>query len=503
VSRVARSALTFAISTIASVIGVVASFVATPIVVHYLGAERLGAFRATSEWAGYLSLFEVAIAGALAPLIVQAASAGPDKLGGILAAGVRAYLRVTFWTILAAIGLWIALPELIRLPAELESEFRIGFGFAVAATVFLPLGIFRSLADALQKGYLISALLGLQAVTIAFGCALAAYSGWGLIGQFGASVAGGLIAPIGLWILLRKSVPDRSNAVHAETGDAANRLGQLNRTTLLFQLIGRVCLFTDNIVIGLFLGPAAVASFFLTTRLPQAMCSQVQTLGGATWAGLAELHHSGQHELFRRRLTELTRLTAMLSGALVVPLAALTGPFIGLWVGPEYYAGDWVVGLAVLNGVMLPVFGLWGWVFSGVGRVGVLIRYMIWQGILNLAASLLATYFLGVTGPLLGTAFVNLFYNPWALGRLLRHEFGISLIGVFGAMLTPLMPAAIVLVGLYIARELWPDYSWWMWIAEFAAGSGIYLTSCWLLITGENERTTLRQLGHRLMGNIR
>jgi O-antigen/teichoic acid export membrane protein len=96
----------------------------------------------------------------------------------------------------------------------------------------------------------------------------------------------------------------------------------------------------------------AVASFFLTARLAEIAYGQGQTVGNARWAGLAESYHSGWHDVFRQRLTELTRLTAILGGAVIVPLAGLTGPFVSLWVGPEHYASRSVVAFVVFNGVL-------------------------------------------------------------------------------------------------------------------------------------------------------
>jgi O-antigen/teichoic acid export membrane protein len=498
-SRVARSALNFAASTLASAIGVVTAFAATPIVLRELGADRLGAFRAATEWMGYLGLLELGMAGALAPLLAHAAATGDRaRFAVILAAGVRAYFRVTLWILLAGVVLWFALPELVRAPPELEGELRTGFALTIAFTLFLPLGVYRPLAEALQKGYLVSILLGVQVTVTTLGCASAALAGWGLPGQFGVTAACSIIVPLGLLTVFRRVAPPSQLLQRPPTLEAeALRLRGLNRHTLIVHLVGRVCFFTDNIVIGVFLGPAAVTSFFLTTRLPQAASGQLQAIGGATWAGLAELHHSGQLDLFRRRLVEITRLTSVLGGMVVIPLAALTAPFVSLWVGSDQYAGDAIVALAVLNAVLFPVFSLWGWVFSGTGRIGVLLPYMIGQGVLNLSASLLATWLVGLPGPLIGTAFVNLAYSPWRLGRLMWNVFGMSPWSMFGAVVVPLLPAVVVVGGLFAAREFWPAPSWWQLAFALGLSSGVCLLLAWQLVLGNAERATLRNLIRR------
>jgi O-antigen/teichoic acid export membrane protein len=254
-----------------------------------------------------------------------------------------------------------------------------------------------------------------------------------------------------------------------------------------------VCLFTDNIVVSLFLGPAAVASFFLTTRLSQAACGQVQSVGNATWAGLAELYHTGQHDLFRQRLIELTRVAAVLGGAGIVPLTALTRPFISLWVGPEQYAGNLVATLAVLNGVLLSIFSLWGWVFAGLGRLGLLLPYAICQGMLNLTLSIIATWLVGITGPLIGPAVLNLVFIPWYFSHLLRREFAISRRELFSATLLPLIPATIILGALIAGYAVWPGISWVRLGFEFCAAAAVYLLIAWRWVLGESERRMLQR----------
>lgn len=502
-SRVVRSSLNFVASSATSIVATLAAFVATPFVLHGLGAERLGAFRAATEWAGYLALLDAGLLAALAPLIARAAATGDrDSLRNVLAAGVRAYLHVALWTLLAGIVLWTFLPGLIRLPPELNGELRLGFAFAVAALVFIPLNVYRALAEALQKQYLVSALLCVQLIATTAGCVVAAEAGWGLPGQFGAAAAGTLILPFGLLLLFRGVAQPGALIAHAPgTGDEGRQLRKLNRTTLAYQLFGRLSLLSDNIIVGLFLGPAAVASFFLTTRLPQAAVGQVLAIGNATWAGLAELYHSGQHDIFRARLIQLTRFTAILGGALIVPLAVLTAPFVSLWIGPLHFAGSCVVLLAVFNGILLPIFSLWGWVFSGLGRIGLILPYAIAEGILSIGASLTATWWVGISGPLIGAALINLFYRPWWITRLLRREFAVSTRDLLLAATLPILPALLIVAGLDAGYAIAPAVSWTRLICEFGGSAALYFVVAWHAVLGDDERATFRRLFENMYAN--
>jgi O-antigen/teichoic acid export membrane protein len=300
-----------------------------------------------------------------------------------------------------------------------------------------------------------------------------------------------------LIVALRKTAPLRTVfASQADQTEISRKLRVLNRASIVSTLFGRLCLLTDNIIIGLFLGPAAVVPFFLTTRLTQAASGQVQAVGAATWAGLAQLVQSGEIELFHRRLVEVTKITAILAGAVVVPLAALTGPFVSLWVGPDRYAGDLVAGLCVFNTVVLAVYSLWGWVFTGTGRLPRLLPFLVGQAAINFGVSLLATWWFGLPGPLIGTAVVNIVYNPRIAG-ILRSEFGGSVRLLFSAVFTAMVPALVLLVVLFAVRQCWPVYTWWRFFGELGAAACLYLALAWCVILRGEERELFLRLVRR------
>jgi hypothetical protein len=76
----------------------------------------------------------------------------------------------------------------------------------------------------------------------------------------------------------------------------------------------------------------------------------------------------------------------------------------------------------------------------------------------------------------------------------MRSEFGTVRRRLFLAVLTPIVPAAIILAGLFTLRSAWPLHSWWQLAAEFAAAAGTYLLVAWWFVLGDGERTALRSV---------
>jgi O-antigen/teichoic acid export membrane protein len=268
---------------------------------------------------------------------------------------------------------------------------------------------------------------------------------------------------------------------------------------------GRIGLMSDNLVAGGFLGPATVTSLYLTVRLPGLAQAQLQSIGGASWAGLAELHARDDRETFRRRLVELTTLVAVLGIAGLAPIAAYGRHFFDLWMRsargePVAYGGDAAVLIASANALLLGLFSLWGWCFAGTGQVRRMVAPSIVATAVNLAASLLLTWRLGLVGPVLGTLVANLTISLWWLPLLVRRDFGVSLRSLFGAVARPLawgLPFGAALGWAAVSHRPWG----WPGLAAEMGGAALgFLAFSYAVILSPTDRALWRL---RLEGLLR
>ena len=166
----------------------------------------------------------------------------------------------------------------------------VGGGIYLVSFLWLPLTVFRPLAEAGQRGYLVSLLNTIQLLTAMITSVLFAVAGWGLIGLFLGMVIGGAVFHLLLaWVELRQ-YPELLGCASPSPLPA---LWSLSWPNLLFNLASRLGLMMDNILLAAFLGPAAVTPFAPTQRLIQLASAQVTAIGGAGWAGLIDLHYRG------------------------------------------------------------------------------------------------------------------------------------------------------------------------------------------------------------------
>jgi O-antigen/teichoic acid export membrane protein len=479
--RTRRSALNFASGLFASGATIVVAFVTTPLLLRFLGPERFGAARAASDWFGHLSILELGLGGALAPLLALALGRGDAAaVRNIMAEGVRSFLRVAGLAAAAGLLITLFIGRLVPVSPELLRDLRTGCLIGVLGLLLYPLAPFRQLADAGQRGYAVS-LIGLgQSLTTTLLAVLLAWKGFGISGQFAAFLAGQLVFFTLITHYGTRRHPGVLGAAVAGAPDAEARaaIRQLNLPSLLFDLSSRAGLFTDNIVIALVLGPAAVVPLFLTQRLTSLAQVQLQSVGNASWAALGQLHALGRHEVFNARLVELTRLVAALATIVLIPIAAYNHLFIGLWIGESHYGGPVVTAFATVNAFLLALVSLWGYCFSGTGQIAAMVPAMIVGSVLNVALSISGAYVFGVAGPLIGTCVAIASTTLWYLPLLLQRRFGTDPAALARAVVLPVLWAALPAAGIVYVAKHHPPASWPA-LGLHGAAAGLLLLSVW------------------------
>jgi O-antigen/teichoic acid export membrane protein len=465
--------------------------VCTPLLLKWLGDDRYGAFRAASDWGNYLNLLELGLSGSLMSLLAQAVGIGDrQQIYLTLVTGIKAYLKITVLMLFAGIGLGIFITQLVHVENTLVGDLQTGYWIGLLAVLMLPLSPFRLLADASQRSYFANLFLGLQSVVITSLSLVLAGAKWGITGQYLALILGTIVFQLVMcWDSIRR-YPDLRAVWHDRIAQKPikKQLWQLNRSTFLLKLSGQLSLFTDNIIIAYVLSPAIVVPFFITQRLTTLVQSQVQGIGNASWAALAELYAQGNREQFNARTIELTRLVVVMSCTLMIPIVAYNHYFIQLWVGAERFGGDLVTILAASNGLLLGVLSLWGWLFAGTGQQDKLVWLNITATCVNVILSLVCTKLFGITGPLLGTFVAFVTVSLWQLPLIMRSVFGISVRLLFVAVSKPLV------VGIPYAVLLWSlakYHSPWGWLGlavEMGLTSIGYLLLAWWLVLNKIEQ---------------
>jgi len=490
--RTGRSIINFATGVGLQVIILGVGFISTPLLLSWLGNDRYGAFRAAGDWGNYLNLLELGIGGSLMSLLASSLGVGDSQqIRWTLAVGIRAYLKITLIIGLASFCLGCFITHLVPVKSSLRGELQTGYWIGYVSVFLIPLTPFRLLADASQRGYFTNIFSLFQNLMITGVSLTLAKMGFGIPGPSLAGLLGNISFHLVMsWDGVRR-YPDIFRDLKYVTAQKPieTRLWQLNWSTLALNLSSQLGFYTDNIIISSSLSPATVVPFLVTQRLTALGQWQIQSIGNATWAALADLHAKGEVEKFNTRLIELTQLVSVIGLASLTTIAAYNHHFISLWVSSDRFGGDGLTLLAAANSFMMGLLSLWGWCFTATGTQPKLVVPTTLAATINFLASITCTHFFGIVGPLMGTFISFTTISIWKLPLLLHEIFGTSTKKLFWVIIKPLMVAIPYGSFIWWIAKIHPPWGWLGLATEMGLSTIIYLIVAWLLVLNISERS--------------
>ncbi|MEK6579015.1 MAG: lipopolysaccharide biosynthesis protein [Bdellovibrionota bacterium] len=450
--RFQRSFYSLFSRTAQTMLALAVGFLITPFVFRFLGQERFGAYKALTTYLDYFYLLEFGAYGSLLALFSKSiATRNRENQRRELILGLRWYTRIAAICILAGLGFSFFSHYFIPVSLELRQDLRATCIISLIGFIFITAQPFRAFLEAEQKSYHIHLYLAAQAILVSLSSYLFSKNGWGIRGQAVAMVFGGTLFYLAICAILLPQFPGliRSTIFERIPRSFHIKLWNLQWPTFLNDLSGRICLLTDNIVVSILLGPKWIAPFFLTQPLMSVAESQLQGVGASTWAALGELYATDQHETFRSRLVEVTRMTLLFSISVIIPICTFNSSFIRLWVGADQYLGDFFTLIVGFNALLLPILSIWGWAFVAAGKSAILVPVFLSQAVMNLTLSIYFTTRIGISGPVLGTLLTYIAIPLFAIPYLMKKHFKVSPVSILRPLAETLNAGACVSAVLY------------------------------------------------------
>lgn len=495
--RVRRSLLNFATAGLMMAVTMAVSLKATPYLTRWLGVDRYGGVLVINQAYGYLGLLEMGLGGALAPMLAGAVNRRDDRsLHTTLAAGARAYAKVMLLMIAVGLALTPTIGWFARgLGAAGLADLRRAWVVGLASLLTLPLLPMRSVVEVRQLGYVANLMLAAQSVLITSVALVLAASGWGITGQAAAQVVGSWAFTLAMTAGVCRGQPGLARAVLTTPTEPETRrsLRSLSWPVLVLNVSGRVGILSDFLIVGAVRGAGPVASFKVTQTLATMGQSVLQAIGNATWAALAELHVRGERETFNRRLVEITRTSAVLAIAGLVPVVAYNRAFFRIWSPGPPYAGDAVVILAAVNALLAAELSTWCWCFAATGTLRRVVVPVVAAALVNLTLSVALTHRYGVVGPLLGSTLAFAGISVWAVPLQLRRVFGTPLRELAKAVAVPFAAGAAATIGLWFFARAYEPAGWPGLIAAMSASALLMLALGAALLLTPEDRALWRQ----------
>jgi O-antigen/teichoic acid export membrane protein len=471
-------------------------FVLAPFVLHRVGASDYGLWILITSLTGYASVLEFGISSAIIKYVSELRVKGDrEEIHALIGTALTLYTILGILAILFGVAVSFLLPQIIKVPAEEQSEAAklvllaaVGLGISIPATIIV--GVLKGLQrfDLLNLLYVINTLLG-AAATIAV-----LLLGGGIIGIAAAAIPVTVLTQLpGLW-LVRRADPEMRISWRGARRDRVRKVTGFSVKLFVIQIARQLQMRTDEIVIASALPVARVTPYAFGRRLgeiPNTLANQFVT----TLMPLASgLHAEKDWTRLRAMYVASARLAVAISAPLAAILSVLSPTILTLWIGPSY-ATYWPVVLLISVSSVVAL-SQWpsGSMLQGMARHNILAVTSILNGLINLGLSLFLVRRLGIFGVAIGTlvpaVLEGIVVIPYAM-RLLGVGWPRLLRDAWVPALVPLLPAVGVLYALQMALQ---PQNWIVLGLIAAAGGLIYLAGYLLFRATGSEREMIANL---------
>ena len=383
-----------------------AGLVSVPLLVAGLGPRDFGVwalvmtFSATNGW---LSLGDLGVVVATTRQV--AAAAAVDDLEGVRRITSAALVAVIGFGIVGGTVLALAgrsvLPTAFGLPTELVAPFAFAMSaLGVQVVLDLALSVVEAALEGLQRVDLSRAVESFRRLSFVVGISLGALIGrdlrWVAIG----SLAAALVSLTVALVVLHRKLPRFGRRPDAAT---VVELVKRGRAVAMLRPLGVVQRTMDRTLVGVTLGPGAVALVEVATQLQAAADAVLSASSYAVVPTSAWLRARGDRTSISKLAERGTKYSTLLTVPVAIAVATLAGPFIELWVGDRFADAAGLAAVAALAIIVTAPLAVGSQLLLGLDRTTVILRAAAVALVVNLGVSAVLLHVIGIVGAMWGT----------------------------------------------------------------------------------------------------
>lgn len=356
-------------NVIAFLVGVIATFFLTPLLIHSLGRESYGLWLIIVSAVGYLSLMDLGMQGAVLRFVSKSRDESKQKVNQVISSSI-----IFYTAIMIALGFISAIA--LYLSSETSNEIlRMAAILMIAdALIALPAGVFQSVLYGYQRYTEVSLFLIAHRIFYTVILCIFIHPGTQLDELAWLMFSLGLVKHLGL-IMMCCGYEKLYNPLHFSYNKTAlkDMIGYGSKT-LVANLLGKLHLQSAPLLLGYQSGAAAVPNYNIPSKLTTYGTQLLFTLNQGLLPLFSRSEKDGKDAL-RSIYLKYSRFSCLVFFPVIALLAGLGPSFIAVWIDPVM-ANDSRTTLYLLAAAMvLPASQpLTGRYLMGVSKQGITIR---------------------------------------------------------------------------------------------------------------------------------
>ncbi|MEM7540418.1 MAG: oligosaccharide flippase family protein [Pseudomonadota bacterium] len=411
---------------------VAVTFFLTPIVVTSLGPIEYGIWVLLMSISGYYGLLDAGTSAALTQYYSRYRALGDFRTlnefastGFVLLLAFAGVLMVVTCAVAASIHLFVDLsaaqltdvrPALIILGAAMCMQF-----------AFFP---FTAAFPATQRFDLANVIGISTRILYAIVVAKVLTGGGGLLHLAVIHFAINLLDYISRMLVAFRILPELSLSFRLFRRARVKEILGYGFWNLLIRSSWQVVTYTHALVIGIFLGPAAITPFALAASLMDYFLQIFMPIGRVFFPAMAEFDAQGDDEKMITYFLNGARFISLLAFPAIVCVSAFAAPFFELWIGEESRPADYpssaeLASVLVFSAAVAGIQRVSFQVYFASRRQSHLAKMVFVEACLNLVLSITLIGPFGLWGVVLGTLVPAVIVQGVWIPRTTCHMYGI------------------------------------------------------------------------------
>jgi len=466
-------------------INIIIGFFLSPFILHSLGDAKFGLWVLIFSVTGYYGIFDLGIRSSVIRYISKlTAVEDREGLAKFFNTSLATYtgigIAATLVTLMGSHFVGSMFPiEADFLPTARWLFLIVGLSVAIG----FPLGIFAGILEGLQRFYLLNFTNVIALVLRAILTIMALHRGYGLLAVGAITVVLPLLSSVARMFLVARILPIPVGWKYVDRS-VFKEMANYSGVTFVIQVAYKLRFKTDVVIIGKFVGAAAITQFSIGGRLVDYASEVVSGLAQVFLPMSSQSDATGDLNRLRKIFVAGNRACALVIFPVTAVLVILGKAVIEAWVGRKYVAVSYPVMLIVLLPTTLILAqNATPRIIYGMAKHRTLAWITSIEAVANLILSIVLVrqkgVFGGVIGDAIGTAvplsFTALYFTPRYLSRLLgvrvrtflREAYVLPL-----ALCTPMVALLLAMRHWYPVHRLLP-LATEVLIASLVYGAGL------------------------------
>ena len=378
----------------------------SPFILHRLGDAAFGIWVLIFSLTGFYGIFDFGIRSSIIRYVSKyTATNDQDEVNGLINTAMFTYTGVGVLSEVITVVGCIYVDRAFHVLPEFQSTARwLLFVVGTSVALGFPLGVFGGMLEGLQKFYIlnwtnvVSSLLRVALIVFYLN------RGAGLLTVALITVGLPLLASFVRAAMALRSLPVTFAWKHVERS-SFRHMANYSGITFMIIVASRLRFKTDALVIGKFLGAAAITYFYAGSRLVDYAGEVVSSLAQIFVPMSSQSDAAGNMDRLRKIFVAGNRACAFTTLPMTACFIILGKSIIEVWVGKKYVAQGYPVLLTlVVPYTLMLVQSASSRILFGMSKHGTFAAVSLIEGAANLILSILLVQPFGVLGDAYGTA---------------------------------------------------------------------------------------------------